>query len=244
MRAQPLVVEGEFAGYVGSVADVTAKESAEQQLRRNELRLRTITDAVPAMIAYVDATLRYVYVNAAYERASGRDRADVIGRTGREVMGEVIYAKRLPYIERAMAGEQVTFEEEQDIDDAYRCMEDNLHSPARPEDNQKVLGLHVMVQDITRKAVRERNWMRAADIVDSLTGLANRAGFLAQLDRALIRSQEKESMLAVMYLDIDHFKQINDTYGHRIGDAVLKEFAARLSTVLRPTDDYRPTGWR
>jgi diguanylate cyclase (GGDEF)-like protein/PAS domain S-box-containing protein len=234
MRAEPLIVEGEIAGYVGSVADVTAQHIAEQQLRRNELRLRTIADAMPAMIGYVDATQRFVFVNAAYERAYGRDRSDFIGRTAREVLGEALYARRQPYIERALRGERVTFEEEQQIDGEFRCME-ITYIPQREEDDQEVLGLHVMVQDLTRKALQERDWMRAAE-VDSLTGLANRAGFLARLDRALIRSHEQKSMLSVMYLDIDRFKQINDTHGHRIGDAVLKAFAERLSSVLRPSD--------
>lgn len=234
MRAQPLIVAGEIVGYVGSVADVTARHRAEQQLQRSETHLRTIADAMPAMIGYLNATLRFKFVNAAYERAYGRSRADIVGRTAREVLGEAVYAKRLPYIECALRGERVTFEEEEQRGDDFRCME-ITYIPQRDDDDQQIVGLHVMVQDITRKARQERDWMRAAEI-DNLTGVANRAGFLARLDRALVRSKDQQSMLSVMYLDIDHFKQINDTYGHGVGDALLKAFAQRLASVLRPSD--------
>ena len=234
MRAQPLIVKGEIAGYVGSVADVTARHVAEQQLARNEQRLRTIADAVPAMIAYVDANLRFVFVNAAYAHNFGCEPAQLIGRSGRDVLGEELFAKRRANIERALAGERLMFEEEQQVDGEYRCVE-ITYIPQRDDETHEVLGLHVMVQDITRKALQERGWMRAAE-VDHLTGVANRAGFVARLQHALARSRDQHSMLAVMYLDIDHFKRINDTYGHGVGDAVIQAFAQRLASILRPSD--------
>jgi diguanylate cyclase (GGDEF)-like protein/PAS domain S-box-containing protein len=234
MRAQPLIVKGEIAGYVGSVADVTARHVAEQQLARNEQRLHTIADAMPAMIAYVDAGLRFVFVNAAYARNYGAEPAQLIGRSAYDVLGAQIMQKRRANIERALAGERVMFEEEQQAAGEYRCVE-ITYIPQHDEDTHEVLGLHVMVQDITRKALQERGWMRAAEI-DNLTGVANRAGFTTRLQHALTRSRDQQSMLAVMYLDIDHFKHINDTYGHGVGDAVIQAFAQRLSSILRPSD--------
>ena len=234
MRAQPLIVKGEIAGYVGSVADVTARHVAEQKLARNEQRLRTIADAVPAMIAYVDASLRFVFVNAAYARHFGREPAELIGRFAGDVLGAELLAQRRAHIDRALAGERVMFEEERQRDGEYACHE-ITYIPQRDETTHEVLGLHVMVQDITRKALQERGWMRAAEI-DNLTGVANRAGFMTRLQHALARSRDQHSMLAVMYLDIDHFKHINDTYGHGVGDAVIQAFAQRLTSILRPSD--------
>ena len=214
--------------------DVSKRVFAERQLRRNEQRLHTIADAMPAMIGYADAKQRFVFVNAAYERVYGRRQADLIGHPLREVLGEVVYAKRQPYLERALRGEQVTFEDEEQGEADYRCME-VTYIPQRDDHDHQVLGVHIMAQDITRKKLQERRLVEAAEI-DSLTGMANRAGFFAQLDRALARSRDQQSMLAVMYLDIDHFKQINDTHGHGAGDAMLKSFAERLSAVLRTSD--------
>jgi diguanylate cyclase (GGDEF)-like protein/PAS domain S-box-containing protein len=214
--------------------DISRRMDAEQQLRRSEQRLHTIADAMPAMIGYADLKQRFVFVNAAYERCYRRSQSELIGLTLREVLGDVVYAKRQPYIKRALRGEQVTFEDEQPTADDYRCME-VTYIPQRDDQGKQVLGLHVMAQDITRKKLQERRLVQAAE-VDSLTGLANRAGFFAQLDRALARNRNQHAMLAVMYLDIDHFKQINDTHGHGVGDAILKAFAERLSAVLRTSD--------
>lgn len=234
VQATPLVVEGEMTGYTGSVEDVTARHLAEEQLRRNEQRLRTITDAMPAMIAYVDAAQRFQFANAAYEQAYGGDRNRIIGRHARSVLDDATYRRREPYIRQALAGQRVVFEDEERRGDSYRCLE-ITYIPQWDDEHQQVLGIHAMAHDITRNKVEEQRWIQAAEM-DSLTGLANRAGFLVRLERALVRSHDQHSMLVVMYLDIDHFKQVNDTHGHAVGDAVLRVFAERLGSVLRPSD--------
>ncbi|MGA9334048.1 MAG: PAS domain S-box protein [Rudaea sp.] len=232
--ATPLIVEGEIVGYVGSVSDVTAQHIAEQQLRRSELRLRTLADAIPAQIGYVDKSQRLEFANAAFERASGIDRTRLVGRTVRDVLGDDAYARRIPYLARVVEGEAVTFEDECRNGSDYRCVEIN-YLPQRDEENNAVVGFHFMTQDITYKKLQERHLIQAAEC-DSMTGLTNRRGFMDRLDRALARSCDQQSMLAVMYLDIDHFKHINDTHGHAVGDAILKTFAERLSAALRPSN--------
>src|SRR5439155_3250348 len=71
---------------------------------------------------------------------------------------------------------------------------------------------------------------------DVLTGLPNRRQFEEKLQEAVARSKRSDRPMALMFLDVDHFKQINDTHGHAAGDAVLKEFAARLQRCVRITD--------
>ena len=72
--------------------------------------------------------------------------------------------------------------------------------------------------------------------VDTLTGLPNRRHFLEKLDEAMARSPRAQRPMALMYLDIDHFKSINDSRGHGVGDAVLQQFADRLRAAVRVTD--------
>ncbi|HSX62685.1 MAG TPA: PAS domain S-box protein [Tahibacter sp.] len=232
--AAPLVVEGEMTGYTGSVEDVTARHLAEEQLRRNEQRLRTIADAMPAMIAYVDAGLRFQFANAAYEQVYGDERGRIVGRHARSVLDDATYRRREPYLKQALAGQRVVFEDEERRGGNYTCLE-ITYIPQWDDERRQVLGIHAMAQDITRKKVEEQRWIQAAE-QDSLTGLANRAGFLVRLERALVRSRDQHSMLVVMYLDIDRFKQVNDTHGHAVGDTVLRIFAERLASVLRPSD--------
>lgn len=234
VQAAPLVVAGEVIGYTGSVEDITARHLAEQQLRRNEQRLRTIADAVPAMIAYIDSAQRIQFANAAYEQAYDGGRGRLVGQHARNVLGDAVYLRRQPFLEQALHGERIVFEDEDSRDGAYSCLE-IVYIPQWDDDHRQVLGIHVMAQDITRQKVEEQRWIQAAEM-DSLTGLTNRAGFLVRLDRALARARDQRSMLVVMYLDIDRFKQINDSHGHAVGDAVLKLFAQRLAGVLRPSD--------
>ena len=78
--------------------------------------------------------------------------------------------------------------------------------------------------------------MRILARFDSLTGLPNRNQFEEKLTEAIARSVRSKRAMAVMFLDIDHFKDINDTIGHHGGDAVLREFATRLQRCVRKTD--------
>ena len=84
--------------------------------------------------------------------------------------------------------------------------------------------------------LRDEERMRHDAVHDSLTGLANRTLLRDRLEHALARSQREGGMTAVLFIDLDNFKRINDVYGHSAGDAVLTELGARLRTVVRPTD--------
>lgn len=233
VQAAPTVLDGEVTGYVGCVEDITARRHAEQSLKRSEQRLRTIADALPAMIFYVDAKLRFVFANAAYERAYAGGRS-VVGRYVRDVLDAPNYEQRRPWLARAMAGETVRFELDQRIEGAARCLEFN-YIPQRDENGRDVIGIHALVLDVTQQKHEEARLTQLAE-VDPLTDLLNRAGFMQRLARALARSRDQHTTLAVMYLDVDYFKQINDTYGHGVGDALLKAFAARLTASVRSSD--------
>ncbi|HJU39512.1 MAG TPA: PAS domain S-box protein, partial [Tahibacter sp.] len=233
VQAAPIVLDGDVTGHVGCVEDVTARRHAEQSLKRSEQRLRTIADALPAMIFYLDARQRFVFANAAYERAWGGGRG-VVGRYLRDVLDAANYAQREPWLARAYAGERVSFELEHTVDGVTRCLEFN-YIPQRDEVERDVVGLHALVLDVTQQKREEERLTQLAE-VDPLTGLVNRAGFEQRLARALARSRDQETTLAAMYLDVDHFKRINDTHGHAAGDALLKAFAARLTSCLRSSD--------
>ena len=92
----------------------------------------------------------------------------------------------------------------------------------------------------TRKQAEERLEHQAHH--DVLTGLPNRSLFHARLERAMARARRQKVLMAVMYLDIDKFKNINDTRGHAIGDALLKDFARRLESCVRSVDTVARLG--
>ena len=89
-----------------------------------------------------------------------------------------------------------------------------------------------IVQDISERKAREDE-IRTLAYFDGLTGLANRFSFLQRLEQELLRAKQEHSALALLYLDLDHFKSINDTLGHEAGDAILAEVAARFAGVMQ-----------
>ncbi len=92
------------------------------------------------------------------------------------------------------------------------------------------------ILDLEQQLLEARNAMEYQAAHDSLTGLWNRKAILENLDGELIRSQRKGTPLAVLMADIDHFKEVNDAFGHLAGDTVLREVSQRLQSNLRPYD--------
>lgn len=218
---------------MGYAQDITELRAAERERELSERRLRTIADALPLMIVYVDAEQRIMFANDAYRRMRQRDR-EIVGRSLREVLGEERYRHRLPYLERALRGERVVFEYEEGGEEQVRSMEATL-IPEHGASGAGVIGVHAMLQDITEKKREERRLLHLARL-DALTGLLNRNGFHERLDNAIVRSRDQASLLALLYLDVDRFKQVNDTYGHAAGDALLRAFAQRLAEKVRASD--------
>jgi diguanylate cyclase (GGDEF)-like protein/PAS domain S-box-containing protein len=228
-------IDADGSSYVmGYAQDITAMRAVEQALQLSERRLRTVADTLPLKIAYVDAQQRFVFANEAFRHAYANEGDDITGAHVRDLLGESLYARRQPYLERALVGERVTFEDEEGEGDDYQCVEITF-IPETAEKDASVIGVHAMVQDVTSKKREERRLIQLAR-VDHLTGLMNRAGFYERLDNAIEHSRNLDSLLVVFYLDIDRFKQVNDTYGHAVGDALIRAFAVRLGEKVRASD--------
>jgi len=235
-----MIVDGQVYGYVGTVDDITLIRKSVNALRESESRLRTIADTLPAMIAYVDADEVYRFHNLAYEREFNQNGAEVLGRSIEDTVGPQRYEFLSPYIKRALGGETLTFEEEDNAAMLERFFE-VVYIPQLDADGETVMGFHVMRQDITAQK-REKQRLLKLSQIDALTGLTNRAGFLQRLNDTMQQSRENGSMMAVMYMDIDRFKPVNDTFGHGVGDSLLKSFSARLTHTMRASDTIARLG--
>ena len=89
---------------------------------------------------------------------------------------------------------------------------------------------------------RAEQYHKAAAVIDQLTGVCNRRGFLADCDRLAKSRAIASQPSAVLLMDLDYFKKINDTYGHAAGDAVLQRFAQGVNSMVRPTDLFGRLG--
>jgi diguanylate cyclase (GGDEF)-like protein/PAS domain S-box-containing protein len=239
----PLPVECQSARYFDAggyrqthlvLRDLSARKQAEAQLVESEQRLRLITDHIPALISYIDKDQRLLFANQAYETWMGLDRRAILGCTTREVFGARDVDERLPYFQRALeSGEIVSFEMAVDNAQAKLVLR-STYLPDRGPDGQ-VRGIYSVSIDITDMKNVEDRLTRLASF-DHLTGLPNRHHFEQSLDAALARARRSTRPLALMFLDVDHFKDINDTMGHAAGDEVLRTFGQRLKACVRTSD--------
>ena len=214
---------------------VAEREIAEAQTRDSERRLKLLTDHVPVVIVYIDREHRYQFINATFEKWFGRSRKESMMQSIREVLGEEAYQLREAYLRRAFSGEEVEYEFTIDGEgEAGRRAFQTSYVPDVGESGV-VEGVYGLIHEITKtKAVHTALQFAAA--TDTLTGIANRRRFDEQLAQSMQRTRVARAPMALAYLDIDRFKAINDSLGHKTGDEVLKEFAARLVRSVRASD--------
>ena len=226
-------MDGSVVGFYSMILDISDRKNAELKQAAGERLLRTLTDNLPALVAFIDTDERFQFNNKVYPEWLNKPLEDITGHPMREVYGEANYQRYRPYFEQALRGARVEFEFEASragVQHFYQA----AYSPQIDSDGA-ITGVCSMISDITALKKVE-NQLRIMARFDSLTGLPNRNQFDEKLAEAIARSSRTKRTMAVMYLDIDHFKVINDTIGHHGGDAVLREFAQRLQRCVRKTD--------
>jgi diguanylate cyclase (GGDEF)-like protein/PAS domain S-box-containing protein len=226
-------LQGQVLGFYLMAFNVTALKEAELQLADSETRLRAITDNIPALITYIDSDERITFANGTYREWLGLDPALLLGKHIREVAGEDLYLARKAMVDRALAGERVEFEA-QTLRGEFDRVTRVTYVPHTGADGV-THGIFSLSFDVTALKAVERKLIELAR-VDTLTGLPNRLAFNEHLPQAIARAARAGSGLALMFLDVDHFKSINDTLGHASGDGVLAEYARRLRATVRGTD--------
>ena len=228
-----LSLEGAVLGAVCVMHDIS-------EIRASEVRLRTIADNVPALIAQIGEDLRCQFVNDAF-MAFFSDRAGpFVGEHLQPVLGAALFAGIEGDLSRALANQRPSFDCLH-VDAAGQsrhlhvtCIPDVASVVASP-DAVRPRGFYLMAHDITAHK-QHAQAMEQRATRDELTGLANRAGWSDQFKHGLLQARAVGAHVAVMFLDLDDFKLVNDKFGHEAGDAVLREFAIRLKATLRPDD--------
>jgi diguanylate cyclase (GGDEF)-like protein/PAS domain S-box-containing protein len=241
VRSRGKVVERDAAGnplrMAGTARDITVARRAERERRVALEVLRSMGEAV----AVIDLDFCFISVNPSFSRITG-------------------------YAEEEVAGQNSSLlDSGQHSPDFYRRVRDILERTGhwagemwqRRKDDEEFLGWIEMsevrdslgirshfvavVNDITDKKRAEQELRYLANY-DTLTGLPNRALLSERLGRAIVRARRQETRVAVLFLDLDRFKDINDSMGHAAGDRLLKAAAARLQATLNASDTVARLG--
>ncbi len=221
---------------VGMYKDITERKKFQKKLKESERRYRKLVELSPdAVIVYAKGKIRYIN-NAGVKLAGYASKKDVIGRS----IWEFVTSKEREKIKQIanMRYENSNEEETEPITQEFVRSDgtviDTEVSVAPVEYNGEE-ALQVILRDITERKEYEQQLQYLA-YHDPLTGLKNRRSFTEILDQAIQHAQESQSKLAVMYMDMDNFKGINDSLGHEAGDELLKQFADRLRKTVRGSD--------
>ena len=224
--------QGAPMGAVVAMKDVTELAESRATAVDSEEWLRTIADNVPALISYIDTRQRYRFANDRYREWFGVKREAMLGKTVLEAMGEAFYAPRREAIERCLTGHGSAIE----IEEVRRGRKRVISSTYLPHLRGGVVhGVYVLSTDATSAREYERQ-LHALAHSDHLTGLPNRRSYEERLVQAIGRSRRGGTGMALAYIDVDNFKQVNDTHGHAVGDGVLRGVAQRLAGAVRITD--------
>ena len=222
---------GEVRGFYAMMFDITDLERGKLQLAASETRLRLITDNLPVYISYIDHERRFRFNNAMYAAFLGRPLDQITGQRVEDVASANSYDLIRPHLDEAFTGVPVTFEFA--LAPSGHVYRGNYLPDIDAAGN--VVGVYGLIDDITAQKDVE-NKLRQLAQFDSLTGLANRSRFDDKLAEAIARSERSGRLLALVFLDLDDFKSINDNFGHYGGDRALQEFARRLAHGVRSTD--------
>jgi diguanylate cyclase (GGDEF)-like protein/PAS domain S-box-containing protein len=210
-------------------ADVVAREALEAARRR----LDKFAENIPYPLTYVDRDCALRFVNKAYASAAGMPGEGMIGRHIGEVRGARRWEEHRPYFERALAGESsVAYTRLVELrDQAPRWMRTSYVPDL--DDEGAVAGVYTVTIDVHELTLARERLQRSVER-DALTDVFSRRAMMDRIDAALLDSTR--GPIALFFLDLDGFKTVNDTLGHREGDKVLARVAASLQAAVRADD--------
>ena len=228
--------------YEAVVEDITDRKRAEDALRSSEERFRSLVHNAADMISILDAEGKVLYHSPASLRLLGFSPSERLGRDGFEALHgedrqriEALFAEVVDRPRQSRLAEYRM----RHSDGSWRVLESKFTNLL---DNPAVSGVVLNSRDVSDRKEAEDRLLHDA-LHDALTTLPNRTLFVDRLTHCLDRRARNRSYrCALLFLDLDRFKMINDSFGHAIGDRLLVQASSRLKSCLRPTDTLARLG--
>lgn len=234
--AKPIATETDETAVYVIYRDISERKQAQEALKQSEARHRTMLEAAPDPVIVRDMQDRVLYLNPAFTRVLGWTLDDCRNR-----VLDFVPAEHQPetqaFMDRIRQGKTFSGVETRRITKDGRLVDVSISGAVFLDPQGKPEGYVNTLQDITDRRMRDEE-LRFVAYHDTLTGLPNRKSFYMSLDDLLQHGSRRNTdrTWALMFLDLDRFKQINDTLGHDKGDQLLKQVARRLKNCLRETD--------
>ena len=216
------------------------RSRVERQLKIQQAYFRQLFENSPEGIAILDTEDRVVDANQAFERLFGYRPEEIRGKRLNELIvpahlhGEASELSRKVRSRRVVDHETVRLRK-----DGSRVEVSVLGCPIEIDDRQ--IGVFGIYRDFTSRKRHERRLEYLARF-DALTNLPNRSLFEERIEQELARAESRGRIIAIHYLDLDNFKNVNDTLGHRVGDKLLRAVAERLARLVPETDTVARLG--
>ena len=218
--------------WIGTHEDISERRRAERELERTKSFLDSVVENIPEIVLVKDVPeFRYVFVNRAAEQYLGLSRQKILGKTAADIFSEES-AKKITGqdLQLTRLGQQTVFDEHEIVlPTGDNRIVSSKRLPILGEDGKPRYLLGV-IEDVTE---RKRTEARIAHLAnhDALTDLPNRAAFNERLQRMLGDARDSLESFSVLCIDLDRLKEVNDVFGHSIGDELLQAIARRLQVA-------------
>lgn len=239
--AIPVLYEGKASAQI-VLRDLTLFARVEELLKNSEALYHSLVETLPQNVFRKDLEGRFTFANERFCQTLGRSLKEVLGKTDHDFYPLELAVKYGKDDGRLMKeGGVIDTIEEHHPPGKPRSYVHVIKTPIFDSD-RRVIGIQGIFRDVTAQKRQEEEIARLA-YYDALTGLPNRSLFLDRLAQTLRRTRRrKHKNFAVMFLDLDHFKHVNDSLGHGSGDQLLQAFARRVEKLLRPGDTLARLG--